>query len=138
MTSHQILAVNASATAITAVAMLAGRSILAPLFGLSTPRLLDVTAVSFLIYAGVMALAATRRPVPREALLAFAAVDAAWVVFSGVILVLFWSPLTPIARVMVLVVAVVVEVFATLQFRASRGPQGSSRGPKGSRYGTAT
>jgi hypothetical protein len=121
MTPRQILSINASATAITAVAMLAVRSALAPLFGLGTPLLLDVTAVSFLIYAGVIALAAARRPVAREALLAFAAIDVAWVVFSAVVLLLFWSDLTPVARALVLVVALIVEVFATLQYRAAGG-----------------
>ena len=121
MMPRQILTINASATAVTALAMLDLRSTLAPLFGLATPLLLDVTAVSFLIYAGALALAAARRPVAREALLAFAALDAAWVLFSALILVLFWTELTPIARALVLAVALIVEVFATLQYRAAGG-----------------
>jgi hypothetical protein len=106
---------------VTAVAMLVWRSTLAPLFGLATPLLVDITAVSFLIYAGVLTIAAARRPVAREALLAFAAIDAAWVAFSAVVLIVFWPQLTPIARVLVLAVALIVEVFATLQLRAAGG-----------------
>jgi hypothetical protein len=121
MTARQILTVNASATAVTAIAMLAARNVLAPLFGLSTPLLLDVTAVAFLVYAGALVFAGTRRPVPREALLTFAAIDAAWVVYSAAILFLFWPALTPIARTLVIAVALVVEVFATLQYRAAGG-----------------
>jgi hypothetical protein len=38
---------------------------------------------------------------------------------SGLVLLLFWSELAPVARVLVIAAAVVVEVFATLQFRAA-------------------
>jgi hypothetical protein len=121
MTARQILLINASATAVTAVAMLVARNLLAPLFGVTTPLLLDVTAIAFLAYAAVLAVVAARRPVPREALLAFAALDAAWVVVSAVILLLFWPALTPIARTLVVAVALFCEVAATLQYRAAGG-----------------
>jgi hypothetical protein len=121
MTARQILSFNAVATAVSAIAMLATRSFLAPLFGLATPLLLDIVAVGFLGYAGVLAAAATRRPVPRAALLTFAAADAAWVLLSAIVLVLFWSQLTPIARVLIVAVALFCEVAATLQFRAAGG-----------------
>ena len=121
MTGRLILSINATATALTGIAMLATRGLLAPLFGLSTPFLLDVTAIAFVVLAGVLAVMASRRPVPREALLTFAALDAAWVAFSAVILVLFWPNLTPIARALVIAVALVVEVFATLEYRAAGG-----------------
>lgn len=121
MTARQILSFNAVATAVSAIAMLATRSLLAPLFGLATPLLLDVVAVAFLGYAGVLTVAAARRPVPRAALLTFAAADAAWVLVSAVVLVLFWSQLTPIARVLIVAVALFCEVAATLQFRAAGG-----------------
>ena len=119
MSARQILSINAASTAASAVAMLATRHLLAPLFGLATPFLLDVTAISFLVYAAALALAARREPVPPAALLTFAALDAAWVVFSAVILLLFWPTLTPTARALIVVVALVVEVFATLQYRAA-------------------
>jgi hypothetical protein len=123
MTARQILMLNASSTALSAVAMFVTRSILAPLFGLATPFLLDVTAISFIVYSAALVWAATRQPVPREALLTFAALDAAWVAFSAVILLLFWPALAPIARALVIVVALVVEVFATLQYRAAGDKQ---------------
>jgi hypothetical protein len=121
MTARQILSINASATTVTALAMLGARNVLAPLFGLTTPFWLDVTAISFLVYAAALTIAATRQPVPREALLTFAALDAAWVAFSAVILLMFWPNLTPIARALTIAVALVVEVFATLQYRAAGG-----------------
>ena len=51
--------------------------------------------------------------------MAFAIVDALWVAGSAVVLLLFWGQLTPVARVLVIAVALAVEVFATLQYRAA-------------------
>jgi len=120
MTSNRILQINATATAATGLAMLAARGFLPPLFGLGSPLLLDLVALFFLAYAAVLFLVAARPRVERPALLAFAAADGAWVVGSAVMLLMFWPQLTPIARVLIVAVAIVVDVFAMLQFRASR------------------
>ena len=119
MNANRILQLNATATAATAVAMLATRQVLYPFFGLATPLLLDVVAIGFLAYAAVLALAASRAHVERNTLLAFTAADALWVAASAVALVLFWGDLTVIGRALVIAVAVVVELFATLQFLAA-------------------
>jgi hypothetical protein len=88
-------------------------------FGLDTSLLLDVLAVGFLLYAGALFIAAQWQPVTRGTLLAFTAADALWVVGSAVVLLLFWDQLTPVSRSLVIVVALVVEAFATLQYRAA-------------------
>ena len=119
MTSHRILQLNAVSTAACGVGMLAAREILPALFGLDGPALLDLLAVALLLYAGLLALAAHRRPVARQALIAFTVADALWVTASAVVLLSFWADFAAIARSLVIAVAVVVEVFATLQFRAA-------------------
>jgi hypothetical protein len=119
MTSHRILQLNAVSTAVCALGMLAVRQVLHPLFGLDTPILLDTLAVGLLAYAGLLALAAHRRPVTRQALIAFTVADGAWVVGSAIVLVLFWADLAQSARFLIIAVALVVEVFATLQFIAA-------------------
>jgi hypothetical protein len=120
MTSNRILQINATATAATGVAMLAARGFLPPLFGLDSPIPLDLIAIFFLAYAAGLFIVAARPRVERSALLAFAAGDGAWVVGSVVVLLLFWSQLTPIARVLIVAVSIVVDIFAMLQYRASR------------------
>jgi hypothetical protein len=120
MTSNRILQINATATAATGLAMLAARGFLPPLFGLGSPLLLDLVAIFFLAYAAGLFYFAARPRVERPALLAFAAADGAWVLGSAVILLLFWAQLTPIARVLIVGVALVVDAFAMLQFRAAR------------------
>jgi hypothetical protein len=119
MTPHRILQVNAFSTAASALALLAARGTLPAFFGLDGPALLDVVAAGFLVYAGALAWAAARRPVHRLALMVFAIADAVWVVASAVILVMFWPQLEPLGRILIIAVALVVEVFATLQYRAA-------------------
>jgi hypothetical protein len=120
MTSNRILQINATATAVTGAAMLAARGFLPPLFGLGSPILLDLIAIFFLAYAAALFFVAARPQVERAALLAFAAADGAWVVGSVVVLLLFWSQLTPIARVLIVAVGIVVDTFAMLQYRAAK------------------
>jgi hypothetical protein len=119
MPAHRILRLNAFCTAACAVGLLAGRRTLHPLFGLASPTLLDVLAIGLLAYAAALAVIAARPAIERAALIAFSVADAAWVAASGLVLLLFWSELAPVARVLVIAAAVVVEVFATLQFRAA-------------------
>jgi CHASE2 domain-containing sensor protein len=126
MTSHRILQLNAVATALCGVGMLATRGTLYTLFGLDTPILLDVLAIGLLAYASALAVAARWRPVGRQALLAFTIADAIWVGASAIVLLLFWGQLMPVARALIIAVALGVEVFATLQFRAAGRAAGGS------------
>ena len=126
MTSHRILQLNGVSTAACAAGLLAARGSLHPLFGLDTPMLLDGLAIGCLGYAGALILAARRRPVDRQVLMAFTIADAVWVGASAMVLVLFWSQMAPLARLLVIVAAIVVEIFATLQFRAANKAAGGS------------
>ena len=122
MTSHRILQLNAISTAACAAGMLVTRGTLYTFFGLDTPLLLDVLAVGLLAYAAALGLAAVRQPVTRQALMAFTVADGLWVAASALVLLAFWGQLALIARFLIVAVAVVVEIFATLQLRAARSP----------------
>lgn len=119
MTPRRILETNALFTFVSAAATLALRSTLPPLFGLDTPLVLDIVAVGLMAYVALLIVAARRQPIERQTLMAFALADAAWVIGSAIVLVLFWAELTPFARVLVIVAALAVEVFAALQYRAA-------------------
>ena len=121
MTSNRILQLNALSTAASALGMLAFRGTLYRLFGADSPVLFDVIAVGLLIYAGALVFAARAPRVGRRALMAFTFADGAWVVGSAVVLLLFWAEISPLARVLVIAAALVVDVFAMLQFRAAKG-----------------
>ena len=120
MAPNYILRTNAVATAVCAIGMLTMRETLWPIFGLDSPVLLDGIAIFFLGYSGALAFAARGQLVDRRALIAFAIGDAVWVIGSVLLLLLFWEPLAPVARVLVIAVALIVETFATLQYRAAR------------------
>jgi hypothetical protein len=120
MTSHRILQLNAVSTAACAFGMLATRGSLHTFFGLDTPKLLDVLAIGLLVYAGALAFAAARQPVTRQALVAFTVADGLWVAASVIVLLVFWGHLAAVARFLIVAVGLVVEIFATLQFRAAR------------------
>lgn len=126
MTPHRILLLNAGSTAACAVGMLAARGVLYPLFGLDSPILLDVLAAGLLAYAGALAAAGLRHSIDRPTLMAFTIADGVWVVASAIVLLLFWNELAPLARMLVIAVALVVEGFATLQFLAAGRVEGSA------------
>jgi hypothetical protein len=119
MTPNRVLQLNALFTAAGAAGMLATRGLLYPQFGLAAPLVLDVLALGLLAYAIALVIAARQQPVDRPTLLAFTAADALWVGGSAVVLMIFWSQFTPLARTLVIAVALAVDVFATLQYRAA-------------------
>ena len=120
MTAHRILQINAVSTGACALGIFAARPIVPSLFGLEGPVLLDTVGVGLAAYALVSGLAASRETVRRRTLIVFTVADALWVIASGVVLVLFWTELAAIARALIIVVALTVELFAVLQFRAAR------------------
>lgn len=120
LTARHTLLIDATATAATALLMLAGRSLLYPYFGLASPLLLDLTAVAFLAYAAIIAFAARRDEVSRGTLLATAAANVGYVAASAVVLVMFWPELHTVGRALIVAIALAVEAFATLQFLAAR------------------
>ncbi len=120
LTARHTLLIDAAATTATGLLMLAGRTRLYPYFGLESPFLLDVVAIAFIVYAAIIAVVARRDEVSRTAVMTTAAANAGYVVASVALLIMFWSDLQPIGRAAIIVVAVTVEAFATLQFAAAR------------------
>ncbi|HYE89302.1 MAG TPA: hypothetical protein VEA16_23285 [Vicinamibacterales bacterium] len=120
MTARRTLFANAGFSAASAVFMLAARDLLYPLFALESSALLVAVAIALLIYAASLVAAARREPPDRRLLLTAAVLDAGWVVGSVIVLIAAWAQLAPVGRVLIIVAAVVVEVFATVQYRIAR------------------
>jgi hypothetical protein len=123
MTANRLLQLNAVITAVSAAAMLAARPYLYPLFGLSSPMWLDVATVVFIVYAVALVAAASRASVPRAALWAFTIGDGMCFALGLLLLIAFWSEMTPIARLLLAVTAIVVDGFSIAQFKAARAAQ---------------
>jgi hypothetical protein len=139
VTARRTMLANASFSAVCAVLMLAVRDGLYPLFALESPALLTVIAGGLLFYAGALVVAARREPPDRRALMTAAALDAGWVLGSALVLIVAWAHLAPGARALIIAVALIVEIFATLQFRAARSMAGEAAlaGPHASAQGSA-
>ncbi len=120
VTAHRAVLIDAAATTASAVLLLAARSMLYPFFGLSSPLLIDLSAVAFIAYAAIIGLVARREVISRAALLTIVGANVAYVLASIVLLVMFWGQLHPIGRALILAVALAVEAFAALQFVAAR------------------
>lgn len=120
LTAHRTVLIDAIATAASGVLMLTARGILYPFFGLPSPMLLDIVAVTFIAYAAAIAVVAARPVISRAALMTIVGVNVASVVISVAILIAFWADFHPVGRVLIAAVALIVEAFATLQFAAAR------------------
>jgi hypothetical protein len=120
MTANRILQLNAVITAASAAALLLARPYLYPLFGLSSPLWLDAATLVFIVYAAALVIAARRTIVPRAALWAFAIGDGTCFAVSVLLLLVFWSDFTPVARALIGLTALVVDGFALAQYRAAR------------------
>jgi len=120
VTARRTMLANASFTAASAVFIFIARESLYPLFALESPALLAAIAAGLLLYAGSLAVAARRQPPDRRALLTAAVLDAGWVVGSVIVLIAAWTQLAPAGRVLLIAAALIVEVFATLQYRCAR------------------
>lgn len=119
MTARSIMLANASFSGVSAVFIFVGREWLHPLFALESSALLVAIAAGLALYAGSLALEARREP-DRRALLTAAILDAGWVVGSAIVLIAAWTHLEPAARVLLIAAAIIVEIFATLQYRLAR------------------
>ncbi len=120
LTPRHTLLIDAAATTATGLLMLAGRGLLYPYFGLESPLVLDLTAIAFIVYAAIIAFAARQDEVSRAVLMTTAAANVGYVLASAVVLLMFWPELQPIGRALIVVIAIAVEGFATLQFAAGR------------------
>jgi len=123
MNAQRILQLNAVTTAISAAAMIIARPILYPLFGLSSPLWLDIATIAFIGYAAALLFVGTRPVVHRLELFAFTIGDGLCFAAGLVVLIAFWSNLTPIARVLIAITTIVVDGFALAQYRAARVAQ---------------
>lgn len=122
MTAERILQFNAITTLAGAIAMIAARDVLYPLFGLDSPMVIDGVVIAFIAYAGAMFSTSRRRPLDRQALMPFAIADWTWVAASAAVLLFYWNQLAPAGRLLLIVAALAVDVLATVQFRVARSP----------------
>ena len=110
---------NSIFSGICGAAFLIGAGPITTFLGLSTPVILLVLGPVILVTAVVLFRLAVSSALDAKTGLLFAFIDAAWVVVSVLLLVFEWVPFTAGGKWIVGLVAVIVGMFACLEFYGS-------------------
>lgn len=113
------LLLDALVTAATAFLAVAAASLLAPLLGLPA-ELLFYAGLPLLPFAGFVYLTSRGEPVLRKSAIAIVIINALWVIDSFALLFTGWVEPTALGYTFVLAQALVVALFAELQFTGLR------------------
>jgi hypothetical protein len=104
---------------ISGVAFIVGAGPITTFLGLSTPIILLILGLLLLLTALLLFRAAAPRSIDYRTGLLYAIIDSAWVIGSVIVLLSGWIPFTTGGKWAVGVVAVLVALFASLEFCGS-------------------
>ena len=110
---------NAIFCGISGAAFIVGAGPITTFLGLSTPIILSVLGLVLLLTAVLLFRAAAPRSIDYRTGLLYAIIDSAWVVGSAILLLSGWISFTTEGKWAVGVVAVLVALFASLEFCGS-------------------
>ncbi len=116
---RRVLLADAVVTGLTGLGLALGSGLLAPVFGLP-PTLLLYVGLSLLPFAALVAVVGTRQYPSRPAVGAVIVYNVLWALDSVVLLLTPWVEPTGLGVAFVLAQAVVVAVFAELQYLGLR------------------
>ncbi len=116
---RRVLLADAVVTGLTGLGLALGSGLLAPVFGLP-PTLLLYVGLSLLPFAALVAVVGTRQYSSRPAVGAVIVYNVLWALDSVVLLLTPWVEPTGLGVAFVLAQAVVVAVFAELQYLGLR------------------
>jgi hypothetical protein len=123
------LVADAAATTATALLMFVAAATLGPLLGLPH-TLLTYAGVALFPYAAVVAYLGTRRQVARGAVWAVIACNVAWAVDSLLLLATGWIEPTRLGYAFVIGQALIVALFAEVQYIGLRQSGAAVDGPR--------
>lgn len=116
---RRTLLANGLFCGVSGVAFLIGAWPITAFLGLKTPIILLVLGVLLLLTSLSLFRAAASHRLDRRTGLLYAIIDGGWVVGSAILLLTDWPPFTPEGKWAVGIVAVLVAVFAALEFYGS-------------------
>lgn len=120
---RRVLLADAIASGATGLAMLSGAAMLAPVLGIPQ-ELLHYAGLFLLPFAVAVGIVASRNSISRTAGWIIVGVNALWVIDSILLLMLGWISPTGWGQAFVIAQAVVVGIFAELQFIGLRRARG--------------
>lgn len=116
---RKVILADAAASGAMGLLLLAAAGPLAPLLGVPAALMQPVGAF-LLLWSGALVLLLRRATLPAGAVWLVAAINAAWVIDSVLVMVLGWLQPTPLGVAFILAQAAVVAMFALLQARGAR------------------
>ncbi len=125
---RRTLQANGIFCGISGAAFLVGAGPITTFLGLSTPVILLILGVVILVTAVLLFRAAAPHAINAQAGLLFAIIDTAWLVGSVILLLTGWVSFTVGGKWAVGVIALIVAVFASLEFYGSLWARSSRSG----------
>lgn len=101
---------------ISGIVFIVGAGPITTFLGLSSPSILVVIGIGLLLYAASLFMAAARQTITRQTGFLYAIMDTVWVLGSIVLLLTNWVPFTAEGKWSIGLVALIVAVFAELQY----------------------
>ncbi len=117
---RHILRANGVFTGLSGLLFTVAAGPIANFIGLPWPAVLIVVGLGLIGYAAALVAASNRAEVNRREVAVFIAMDAVWVVGSGLLLITSWIPFTLAGKWAIAIVADVVALFALVQFYGLR------------------
>jgi hypothetical protein len=113
---RRVLLGNAIFSAVSGILLAFGSIPIARFLGIGPPLIILIIGIGLAGYAALLYTNASRAEIPRSFVLTAVIADSAWVVLSVILLVTGWVPFSSEGKWAVGIIAVIVDVFATLQF----------------------
>ena len=116
----KVLRINAGFSILSGLLLIVDAGMLSTLFGEANPWIFRGIGIGLLLFAADIVVTCRQPEIPRWKALYFSIGDFGWV--AGSALVLIAAPMTTLAAVLLVGIALIVLGFGVLQVRQIRGP----------------
>lgn len=113
---RRILYGNAVFSGVSGLLFVFASNPIANFIGISTPLVILAIGIGLAGYAALIYTNASRAQISRSSVLLAIIADSTWVLLSIVLLVTGWVPFSVEGKWAVGIIAIIVDIFATLQF----------------------
>jgi len=113
---RRVLYGNAIFSGVSGLFFVIASHVVAKFIGIGAPLAILIIGIGLTGYAGMIYISASRSEISRSFVLTAVFSDSAWVVLSILLLVTGWVPFSGEGKWAIGIVAMIVDIFATLQF----------------------
>lgn len=113
---RSILYGNAIFSGVSGLLFIIASQPIARFLGINTPLAILMLGIGLVGYAALLYINASRTEISRSSVLFAVVADSVWVLLSIILLLTNWIPFSMAGKWAIGIVAVIVDIFATLQF----------------------